>query len=134
MVSSSEGLKVVLNDLLDFAAQVASGMTYLESQHLIHRDLAARNILVGKDHCVKVADFGMARIIEDEEYKARQGAKFPIKWTAPEAVYYGKFSPKSDVWSFGVLLFEIVTRGRKPYESMDNKAVLDQVSSSLEKT
>lgn len=66
-------------DLVDCCAQVASGMSYLEEQKLVHRDLSARNILVGKDRVVKVADFGMARIIEDEEYMARQGAKFPIK-------------------------------------------------------
>lgn len=70
-----------LPDLLDMAAQIASGMSYLESEKLIHRDLAARNILVGKNKIVKVADFGLARVIEDSEYTARQGAKFPIKWT-----------------------------------------------------
>lgn len=77
-----------LCDLVDIAAQVASGMAYLESEKLIHRDLAARNILVGKNKVVKVADFGLARVIGelDSEYTARQGTKFPIKWSSPEAV------------------------------------------------
>lgn len=77
--NNREGKSLKLNDLLDMAAQIASGMSYLESQKLIHRDLAARNILVGKNKIVKVADFGLARVIEDSEYTARQGAKFPIK-------------------------------------------------------
>jgi len=91
-----DGKMLKIHDLLDMAAQIASGMAYLESQKLIHRDLAARNILVGKNKVVKVADFGLARVIEDSEYTARQGAKFPIKWTAPEAALFGKFSIKSD--------------------------------------
>lgn len=97
--SNREGKNLKLLELMDMASQICSGMAYLEQQKLIHRDLAARNILVGKDRIVKVADFGLARVIEDTEYTARQGAKFPIKWTAPEAAMYGKFSIKSDVWS-----------------------------------
>ncbi|CAL1262896.1 unnamed protein product, partial [Larinioides sclopetarius] len=115
-----------LPQLIDMAAQIASGMAYLESQNYIHRDLAARNILVGENNIVKIADFGLARLIKDE-YEARVGARFPIKWTAPEAANYSKFSIKSDVWSFGILLTELVTYGRIPYPGMTNAEVLHQV-------
>uniref|UniRef100_A0A668ALN2 Tyrosine-protein kinase n=1 Tax=Myripristis murdjan TaxID=586833 RepID=A0A668ALN2_9TELE len=104
-----------------------AGMAYVERMNYVHRDLRAANILVGDNLVCKVADFGLARLIEDNEYTARQGAKFPIKWTAPEAALYGRFTIKSDVWSFGVLLTELATKGRVPYPGMVNREVLDQV-------
>merc|ERR1711970_1371003 len=109
-------------------AQVASGMAYLELQNYIHRDLAARNVLVGDNFNCKVADFGLARVINDDEYNASEGTKFPVKWTAPEAANYNRFTIHSDVWSFGILLTEIVTFGRIPYPGMNNAEVLKQVS------
>ena len=104
-------------------------MAYLESVNFIHRDLAARNVLVGENNICKVADFGLARVMKHTEdaYTARQGAKFPIKWTAPEAAMMSQFSVKSDVWSFGILLAEIITYGRIPYPGMTNAEVLQQV-------
>lgn len=126
-VSAGKGRTLKLPQLIDIAAQIASGMSYLESQNYIHRDLAARNILVGENNTVKIADFGLARVIKEDEYEARVGARFPIKWTAPEAANYNRFTIKSDVWSFGILLTEIVTYGRVPYPGMTNAEVLHQV-------
>lgn len=99
-------------------------MAFIEQRNYIHRDLRAANILVSGSLVCKIADFGLARVIEDNEYTAREGAKFPIKWTAPEAINFGSFTIKSDVWSFGILLTEIVTYGRIPYPGMSNPEVI----------
>jgi fyn-related kinase len=123
-----KGRALRLPQLVDMAAQVAAGMAYLEEQNYVHRDLAARNVLVGENNICKVGDFGLSRVLENEdEYTAKEGAKFPIKWTAPEAALMNKFSIKSDVWSFGVLVTELVTYGRIPYPGMTNAEVLHQV-------
>ncbi|XP_051835351.1 tyrosine-protein kinase HCK isoform X1 [Antechinus flavipes] len=123
-LKTDEGRKQPLPKLIDFSAQIAEGMAFIELKNYIHRDLRAANILVSSALVCKIADFGLARLIEDNLYNAREGAKFPIKWTAPEAINFGSFTIKSDVWSFGILLMEIVTYGRIPYPGMSNPEVI----------
>ena len=98
------------------------GMAYLEEHSYIHRDLAARNVLVGEGNVCKVADFGLARVAM-VTYNPKDG-KFPIRWTAPEGIFRNQFSIKSDVWSFGILMAEVVTKGDEPYKGLGNDIVI----------
>ena len=122
-----DGRSLQLPQLIDMGAQVAAGMAYLEERNYIHRDLAARNVLVSENLICKVGDFGLTRVIDEDIYGPHSGANFPIKWTAPEAAMYSRFTIKSDVWSFGILLYELITYGRFPYPGMNNAQVLDEI-------
>ncbi|XP_078266688.1 tyrosine-protein kinase TXK [Rhinoraja longicauda] len=114
--------------LLGICEDVCEGMAYLERNHFIHRDLAARNCLVSDKNVVKVSDFGMARYVLDDEYTSSTGSKFPVKWSPPEVFHLSKFSSKSDVWSFGVLMWEVFTEGRMPFENKSNAEVVEEIS------
>jgi len=128
--ATREGQQETLDVLVDISAQVANGMSYLETKNLIHRDLAARNVLLTTSKKAKISDFGLTRallpIVEDSKMYYLSGANgiFPIRWTAPEAAETGRFTTKSDVWSFGVLLFEIVTHGQEPYSDLESDEII----------
>ena len=123
----ADGQSLKLPQLIDMGAQVASGMAYLEDKNYIHRNLSARNILVGQKLICKVADFGIA-CVTDEDIEDPTAFKFPpIKWIALEAKMSGRFTIKSDVWSFGILLFELITYGCSPYPGMIDAQVLEAI-------
>ncbi|KAE8602639.1 hypothetical protein XENTR_v10014066 [Xenopus tropicalis] len=127
-LQNDNGTSIHIPNQVDMAAQVASGMAYLETQSFIHRDLAARNVLVGENGVYKVADFGLARVFKGEDvYEAKNDTKLPLKWTAPEAIRYNRFTIKSDVWAFGILIFEIVTYGKMPYPGLTGRQALDKL-------
>ncbi|XP_068835663.1 tyrosine-protein kinase Fer [Capricornis sumatraensis] len=118
---------IKLKQLVKFSLDVASGMSYLESKNCIHRDLAARNCLVGENNVLKISDFGMSRQEDGGVYSSSGLKQIPIKWTAPEALNYGRYSSESDVWSFGILLWETFSLGVCPYPGMTNQQAREQV-------
>ncbi|KAK3536278.1 hypothetical protein QTP86_001380 [Hemibagrus guttatus] len=110
---------------------IASGMKYLADMNYVHRDLAARNILVNSNLVCKVSDFGLSRFLEDDTsdptYTSALGGKIPIRWTAPEAIQYRKFTSASDVWSYGIVMWEVMSYGERPYWDMTNQDVINAI-------
>jgi len=102
-------------------------MCYLQNQKLVHRDLAARNILLGRKDLVKISDFGLSRILGSDQdyYKASRGGRWPLKWFAPESTTRGTFHHASDVWSFGVTLWEMYSYGDEPFPGLGGNEVLE---------
>uniref|UniRef100_A0A8D0SXD1 Tyrosine-protein kinase n=1 Tax=Sus scrofa TaxID=9823 RepID=A0A8D0SXD1_PIG len=118
----TEGARLRMKTLLQMVGDAAAGMEYLESKCCIHRDLAARNCLVTEKNVLKISDFGMSREEADGVYAASGGLRqVPVKWTAPEALNYGRYSSESDVWSFGILLWEAFSLGASPYPNLSNQ-------------
>lgn len=117
--------------IVGYAHQIAEGMEYLISRGCIHRDLAARNVLVGDREVMKIADFGLARDVEKSNYytKTTEGI-LPIKWMAPETLVYQRYTHKSDVWSFGIVLWELMTLGATPYPSISAKELFEKLRTS----
>lgn len=115
---------IAASDQIRFARDTCSGMAHLETKSIVHRDLAARNVLIHENATAKVSDFGLA-LPFDSTYQC--GGKIPIKWTAPEAVKEGKFTSKSDVWSFGILLWEVYSFGRVPYPKIQLADVMSHL-------
>uniref|UniRef100_A0AAZ3REI8 receptor protein-tyrosine kinase n=1 Tax=Oncorhynchus tshawytscha TaxID=74940 RepID=A0AAZ3REI8_ONCTS len=105
---------------------IVSGMKYLSDMSYVHRDLAARNILVNSNLVCKVSDFGLSRVLEDES-EAAYTTQIPIRWTAPEAIAYRKFTPASDTWSYGVVMWEVMSYGERPYWDMSNQDVIKAI-------
>nr|XP_055044081.1 ephrin type-B receptor 2 isoform X1 [Misgurnus anguillicaudatus] len=110
---------------------IAAGMKYLCDMNYVHRDLAARNILVNSNLVCKVSDFGLSRFLEDDTsdptYTSALGGKIPIRWTAPEAIQYRKFTSSSDVWSYGIVMWEVMSYGERPYWDMSNQDVINAI-------
>ncbi|XP_021926786.1 focal adhesion kinase 1 isoform X4 [Zootermopsis nevadensis] len=118
-----------LATLLLYTFQLSTALSYLESKKFVHRDIAARNVLVSAHNCVKLADFGLSRWVEDQSYYKASKGKLPIKWMSPESINFRRFTTASDVWMFGVCMWEILMLGVKPFQGVKNNDVIGKIES-----
>ncbi|XP_019719144.1 focal adhesion kinase 1-like isoform X8 [Hippocampus comes] len=116
-----------LATLILFAYQLSTALAYLESKRFVHRDIAARNVLVSSIDCVMLGDFGLSRYMEDSSYYKASKGKLPIKWMAPESINFRRFTSASDVWMFGVCMWEILMYGIKPFQGVKNNDVIGRI-------
>ncbi|CAH1243538.1 FGFR3 [Branchiostoma lanceolatum] len=124
IIATSEIL-LPMDQLIMFSVDIANGMTHLAAMQCVHRDLAARNVLLGKDLKAKISDFGLSRdIYEESEYVKSTKSQLPVRWIAYESLFYHVYTTQSDVWSFGILLWEIMTMGKQPYGRTTGKELM----------
>uniref|UniRef100_H0WZ74 Focal adhesion kinase 1 n=1 Tax=Otolemur garnettii TaxID=30611 RepID=H0WZ74_OTOGA len=116
-----------LASLILYAYQLSTALAYLESKRFVHRDIAARNVLVSSNDCVKLGDFGLSRYMEDIPFYRASKGKLPIKWMAPESINFRRFTSASDVWMFGVCMWEILMHGVKPFQGVKNNDVIGRI-------
>nr|XP_014435396.1 BDNF/NT-3 growth factors receptor isoform X1 [Pelodiscus sinensis] len=129
MAEGNRLAELTQSQMLHIAQQIAAGMVYLASQHFVHRDLATRNCLVGENLLVKIGDFGMSRDVYSTDYYRVGGhTMLPIRWMPPESIMYRKFTTESDVWSLGVVLWEIFTYGKQPWYQLSNNEVIECIT------
>ncbi|CAK6979346.1 protein-tyrosine kinase 2-beta [Scomber scombrus] len=117
--------------LILYSLQICKALAYLEGLNMVHRDIAVRNVLVASSECVKLGDFGLSRYVEEQEYYKASLSRLPIKWMAPESINFRRFTTASDVWMFGVCVWEIFSMGQQPFFWMENGQVINHLETGV---
>nr|XP_014053195.1 unnamed protein product [Salmo salar] len=117
--------------LVLYSLQICKALAYLEGLNMVHRDIAVRNVLVASADCVKLGDFGLSRYVEDEDYYKASLSRLPIKWMAPESINFRRFTTASDVWMFGVCVWEVMSLGQQPFFWLENGEVINQLEGGV---